>query len=273
MIAYCKLPDLLRSRRARHIAFHRHLLMNRVRARVIFSTNYIDQDSNLSSAGQKNQVEPKHEGDDETNEAVKDEETGINGPSLFKVKGPYLPEFNYLYLKEMKRRAKERKKEKDLRQNKRKSLAPTQGIFVFVSLHTCTHLIYRAGDVELAVEYVEEPEVIDAIEKIASNAGQLEVTYVLTVRRCGYTHTLNVSCSQVMYKQRLHQRQAYPFLGLAMMPTFPATRKIWDGTLSPWLSMKMRFIEMLRSLTLMVGHKCIATNPTLCISRRICLQS
>jgi hypothetical protein len=43
--------------------------------------------------------------------------------NLFKVKGPCLPEFNYLYLKEMKRRVKERKQEKDLRTNKRKSTA------------------------------------------------------------------------------------------------------------------------------------------------------
>lgn len=41
--------------------------------------------------------------------------------NLFKVKGPYLPEFNYLYLREMKRRVKERKMGKNAKSNKRKA--------------------------------------------------------------------------------------------------------------------------------------------------------
>jgi len=72
--------------------------------------------------------------------------------NLFKVKGPYLPEFNYLYLREMKRRVKERKMGKNAKSNKRKAVDPP----------------------ELDLELVEEPAVIDAIEKIASNTAQIE---------------------------------------------------------------------------------------------------
>lgn len=80
----------------------------------------------------------------------------------------------------MKRRAKERKKEKDLKNSNRKSVAVSNfdgssTTLPFVSRYLFKITTNSSADDELAVEFVEEPEVIDAIEQLASNATQLEV--------------------------------------------------------------------------------------------------
>jgi hypothetical protein len=97
----------------------------------------VEQDKSAKGKGKsKAGTDVGSKEDSEANESLPKDETTMEttgasaGNNLFKVKGPYLPEFNYLYLKEMKRRVNERKKEKNLRTNKTKRKTPaTTGTF------------------------------------------------------------------------------------------------------------------------------------------------
>lgn len=133
----------------------------------------VEQDKSAKGKGKsKAGADVGSKEDSEANESLPKDETTMEttgasaGSNLFKVKGPYLPEFNYLYLKEMKRRVNERKKEKNLRTNKTKRKAPA------------ATGVTMDEPAEFGVEFVEEPEVIDAIEALAVNVTEIEPSHV-----------------------------------------------------------------------------------------------
>jgi hypothetical protein len=103
---------------------------------------------------------------------------------------------------------------------------------------------------EFGVEFVEEPEVIDAIEALAVNVSEIEVRsqqlpspFLRKVSvLCGLglmCSIRGVNCSRATCKQRWRRRRACRCRDWAATRAIcRATRTTWAGTPSRWLSTK-----------------------------------